>query len=196
MLSDTIIVMIHGANATPLTFSYIASNLPGIEVHTPVHNCSRTFFQNIKRMARHLPKDKPVYLVGHSLGGLYAVHMSKYLNNVVGGCTISTPYAGVKGSDYAKWLAPTYSIFRETSTYSGIVKEAATMDLPGDWINIVSTAGHLAWHGSNNDGLLEISSMSARKDITEHRVTANHYEVVLHDQTATHLRNHFLELTE
>ena len=54
----------------------------------------------------------PYFMIGHSLGGLYALHLTKHVD-VAGAVSISTPFAGSWTADWARFFVPTYQLFRD-----------------------------------------------------------------------------------
>ena len=49
-------------------------------------------------------------MIGHSLGGLYALHLTKHVN-VAGAVSISTPFAGSWTADWAIFFVPIINYF-------------------------------------------------------------------------------------
>lgn len=189
------IVLIHGANATNLTFAYLRTQLPDYHYINIDYSSHYKFYDNLETMRQELDDAGPVYLVGHSLGGIYALHLSQHIN-VLGGTTISSPFLGSKTADWAKYMSPHHQVFRDVGVKSKPITEATSFKLPGDWQNIVSTAGHVPWHGSDNDGVLTVNSMSGRDDMAHNYIDSNHYEIVNNDTVPTLIDNNFKKCTQ
>jgi predicted esterase YcpF (UPF0227 family) len=77
------VVFIHGANASPKSFNYIIEN-SNITNCTKVRYFSNDGFYNnlekIKNQLIHIDEDEEVFIIAHSLGGIYALHLSQYFN--------------------------------------------------------------------------------------------------------------------
>ena len=104
------VVWIHGANQTGLSFQYLRSltNFPNEIILE--YDSSNKFYDNLEILAENLKnKSQTYFIVGHSLGGLYAIHLTKYID-LVGAVTISTPFAGSWTADWAKCFVPSYQL--------------------------------------------------------------------------------------
>lgn len=177
------IVYIHGANATPESFTYIRQF---IRDHIELPDTSLTykssvgFKNNLAAMKGALDEADKLYFIGHSLGGIYALHLANYYRDrTVGGTTISTPYGGCVQADFAKYFMPFNQLMRDIGPTSEPMLQARGMPAPPNWANIVTTVGDSPWITEPNDGVVTIKSMRARSDFTLIEVPVNHYEVVL-----------------
>jgi predicted alpha/beta hydrolase family esterase len=182
------VVLIHGANASTLSYAYLRSQLPEFNYINIDYNAEAGFESNLPKMVQILQHAGPVYLIGHSLGGIYAIHVAQYIN-AIGGATVSTPHAG---SETAKWasLAVPYKIFKDVSPNSRLITRAKDYILPNKkWINFVSTVGNNPILGAKNDGVLTISSMSSRRDMETFNIAANHFEILHHDAVVRKIKS-------
>lgn len=177
------IVYIHGANATSESFAYIRQfvrdhiELPDTSL---TYKSSDGFKNNLANMKGKLDDADTLYFVGHSLGGIYALHLANYYRDrTVGGTTISTPYGGCVQADFAKYFMPFNQLMRDIGPMSGPMIEARKMPPPPNWANIVTMVGDSPWITEPNDGVVTIKSMQARNDFQLIEVPVNHYEVVL-----------------
>lgn len=186
------IVLVHGANASNLTFAHIRSQMPTYHFINIDYSSSNGFYNNLDNMIDALADVGPVYLVGHSLGGIFALHLSQEID-VIGGTTISTPFGGSKTADWAKYMSPHHQVFKDVGVKSKPIVEAKEFELPGKWHNFVSTAGTVPWHGGQNDGVLTVDSMSARQDMRHAFVDSNHYEIVVNDDVISSINNNFIK---
>lgn len=177
------IVWIHGANQSSLSFNYILNHFSDVKSTLIEYSSSNGFYKNLSDIVDTLKDAGPVFVVGHSLGGLYALHLTKYVD-VVGGVTISTPFGGSSIADWAKYIVPKYQLFKDIGKRSNPVLEASNIEISVPWTQIVSTSGFVPWHEGPNDGVVTISSMehlSDRMDLV--RLPVNHYEVMCCDDT-------------
>ena len=121
--------------------------------------------------------------MGHSLGGLYALHLTQHVE-VVGGVSISTPFRGSSTADWAKYMVPSYALFKDVGRRAPAVQDSFKIYLDIPWTQIVSTTGSVPYHNGPNDGVVTIASMEHRQDMEFIRVEHTHYEVVCSDLVA------------
>jgi pimeloyl-ACP methyl ester carboxylesterase len=136
----------------------------------------------------------PHFVVGHSMGGLYALHLTKYLR-IVGGVSISTPFRGSSTADWAKYIVPSYPLFRDIGKRSDPIKQANEIELDIPWTQIVSTAGSVPYHNGPNDGVVTLASMTHRTDMEFVEVPHTHYETMVSDSVADLIDASYKEVT-
>lgn len=183
-------VWIHGANQTPLSFAYLKSQTNFPNQHFVNYSSSNSFAYNLKTMTEELSDFETVFLIGHSLGGLYALHLSQYLPTAAG-VTISTPYKGSATADWAKYLLPNYQLFKDIGRRSKPITDAEQFRLTVPWCQIVSVKGSVPYHESLNDGVVTVASMTARTDMEIVKLPYNHYEIVCADTTAAIIKSRY-----
>ena len=178
------VIWIHGANQSGLSFQYLRS-LTRFENELVVeYDTSNKFYSNLEMLSNEINKVKgPYFFIGHSLGGLYALHLTKHVE-IVGAVSISTPFAGSWTADWARFFVPTYQLFREVGRRSIPIKESQSINLNFDWTQIVSTKGNVPYHGGQNDGVCTLKSMKSRKDMELIEVPHTHFEVMCSDLVA------------
>lgn len=177
-----IIVYIHGASATSDSFNYIRKHIRGKEIL--INYDSRNGFEkNLENMKNILSSQKDMFFVCHSLGGIYALHLTDaFPDQVLGAVTLSTPYGGAENADVAKLFLPFSRLLKDIGPASWAMRNARGIDIKCPWSNIVTTQGSSPWLPEPNDGVVTVTSQRKRDDIMELiEVDCNHYEVVLSD---------------
>ena len=111
------------------------------------------------------------------MGGLYALHLTKYLR-IAGGVSISTPFRGSSTADWAKYIVPSYPLFKDVGRKSEVVKQADAIELNIPWTQIVTTSGSVPYHNGPNDGVCTVASMQHRLDMNHIEVDHTHYETM------------------
>ena len=179
--NDLAVIWLHGANQSGLSFQYLRS-LTGFKNELVVeYDTLHKFKDNLAMLANEIAKVRgPYFMIGHSLGGLYALHLTKHVD-VAGAVSISTPFAGSWTADWARFFVPKYQLFRDVGRRSTPIKESQDIKLSVDWTQIVSTKGNVPYHGSKNDGVCTIKSMKSRKDMELIEVPHTHFEVMCSD---------------
>lgn len=173
------IVYIHGASATAESFNYIREHItrPNIAIE---YDSSNGFKENLEEMKQVVQKYDNIIFVGHSLGGIYSLHLANFFpKKVKGAITMSTPYGGAEVADYVKYFLPFSRLLRDIGPNSWPMKSLKEVEVQHPWTNIVTTAGRSPWMTVPNDGVVTISSMKYRPDMEFIEVGINHYEVVM-----------------
>ena len=175
------VIWIHGANQSGLSFQYLRSLTRFKKELVVEYNTSNKFKNNLEKLSNEINKVRgPYFIIGHSLGGLYALHLTKNVE-VAGAVSISTPFAGSWTADWARFFVPTYQLFRDVGRRSIPIKESQNIKLKVDWTQIISTKGNVPYHGGQNDGVCTIKSMKSRKDMELIEVPHTHFEVMCSD---------------
>ena len=174
------LVYIHGANATSESFNYIRSKLgTGIDLNYDSRN---GFENNLADMLTKLINVKDIAFISHSLGGIYALHISHAIpDQVLGAVTLSTPYGGAEVADYAQYFLPFSRLMRDIGPSSWAMKQAKKIKIQHPWTNIVTVKGQSPFILAANDGVVTIASQKHHEDMELMLVDYNHYEVVLAD---------------
>ena len=179
--NDLAVIWLHGANQSGLSFQYLRSLTCFKNELVVEYDTSNKFKDNLEMLSNEVSKVKgPYFMIGHSLGGLYALHLTKHVD-VAGAVSISTPFAGSWTADWARFFVPTYQLFRDVGRRSSPIKESQNIKLTVDWTQIVSTKGNVPYHGGQNDGVCTIKSMKSRKDMELIEVPHTHFEVMCSD---------------
>lgn len=189
------IVLIHGANQTNTSFEFIRHALPGFQFINIDWSSNTGFFNNLDEMIEAVSNIGPVYLVGHSMGCIYAAHLSQHVE-CIGGAALSSPWGGSKTADWARYMVPNYPLYKEVGTKSPIITTARNMALPGRWTNYVTTKGNVPGIGKDNDCVLTVESMEMRTDIYTKYIDATHYEILLSPELIQSLGKNFLRASE
>ena len=174
------LVYIHGANATSESFNYIRSKLgAGIDLNYDSRN---GFENNLADMLTKLINVKDIAFISHSLGGIYALHISHAIpDQILGAVTLSTPYGGAEVADYAQYFLPFSRLMRDIGPSSWAMKQAKKIKRQHPWTNIVTVKGQSPFILAANDGVVTIASQKHHEDMELVLVDYNHYEVVLAD---------------
>ena len=180
---DINVIWIHGANQTSLSFEYIRQRTNFANEILVNYSSMNRFYDNLDMITEQCQNKGPHFVIGHSMGGLYALHLTKYLR-VVGGVSISTPFRGSSTADWAKYVVPSYPLFRDIGRKSDPIKQANEIELDIPWTQIVSTTGSVPYHNGPNDGVVTLASMTHRTDMEYIEVPHTHYEVMCSVQVA------------
>mgnify|MGYP003327662183 FL=1 len=178
------LVYIHGATATSESFNYIREHIGGKDMVVN-YDSNNGFKENLQHMLETLKDIKNIFFVAHSLGGIYALHLSNLIpKNILGAVTISTPYGGALHADFAKYFLPFSKLLRDIGPTSWPMHHGNKIDIKHPWTNIVTVKGSAPWIHEPNDGVVTIASQKHHnKGMELIEIDYNHYEVVLTDQT-------------
>lgn len=175
------VVWIHGANQSSACWNYIREKC-GFENEILIDYSSLDrFYANLENMKSKIGTKKPVFLVGHSLGGIYALHLLNHCN-IAGAVSVSTPFRGSSAADWAKYIVPQYQLFKDVGRRSKPIVEGHKTNITVPWTQIVSTTGTVPYLNGDNDGVCTVASMQYRDgDMKCVKVKATHYEVMVSD---------------
>jgi pimeloyl-ACP methyl ester carboxylesterase len=182
-IEDINVIWLHGANQTSLSFEYLRTKTQFSKEILVNYSSMNRFYDNMDMITEQCQNKGPHFVIGHSLGGLYALHLTKYLR-IVGGVSISTPFRGSSTADWAKYIVPSYPLFKDIGRKSDPIKEANQIELQIPWTQVVSTSGSVPYHNGPNDGVVTIASMTHRTDMTHIEVPHTHHEVMCSDRVA------------
>lgn len=182
-LHDLCVVWIHGANQTSLSFEYLRERTKFKNEILINYSSMNSFYDNLNNMIETISPDQPVFLVGHSLGGIYALHLTEHCN-VLGVVSISTPYRGSSAADWAKYVVPGYQLFKDVGRRSKPILFGHKIQINIPYTQVVSTTGSVPYLSSPNDGVVTVSSMTCRTDMEYIEVPHTHYEVMCSNTVA------------
>lgn len=176
------LVYIHGASATSESFNYIREHIGGNDI--VINYDSRNGFENnLKSMQEQLSSVNDMFFIGHSLGGIYALHLANSIpKKVLGAVTLSTPYGGAEVADYAKYFLPFSRLMRDIGPTSWVMKQARNIKVQHPWTNIVTVKGKSPFIVEPNDGVVTIASQKHNTSMELIEIDYNHYEVVLSER--------------
>lgn len=192
---DINVIWCHGANQTSLSFKYLQTKTQFPNEIMVNYSSMNRFYDNLEMIADICKGKGPHFVIGHSMGGLYAIHLTKYVR-VVGGVSISTPFRGSSTADWAKWIVPNYPLFKDIGRRSDPIREANEIELDIPWTQIVSTAGSVPYHNGPNDGVCTIESMRHRTDMNIIEVNNTHYETMVSDKVGDIIKQTYESVTQ
>lgn len=179
------VVYLHGLNSSGLSFKYVQSKLPAHNVVNVNYQSHQPLAQSIVEVLNQIPKNTPISVVGHSLGGLIATLIApKFPGHIKNLITISAPLGGSKAANVVRWLPGHPQVMADIATSSGFINQLRDQKEPVcPVLNIVSTGGHLNSSSEPNDSVVTIASQCALPFGSKEQVFANHFEVLMHDDT-------------
>lgn len=175
------IVYIHGATASERSFAFIQQSLKSknpIYLNYEKHTTAKDNLSVMKiELSKHV--DEPLYVIAHSMGGLYATYLQEEYSNIKGVISLATPF---NGSEIAMWgamLNPSYQLFQDITTSSEFIRHSRKIEIKVPWLQAVTTVGDVPWINGRNDGIVTYASMTCRDDVEYIELDRNHYEIVL-----------------
>ena len=176
------LVYIHGASATSESFNFIREHIGGKDI--VINYDSRNGFENnLTAMHKELSTVKDIFFVCHSLGGIYALHLSELMpKKILGAVTLSTPYGGAEVADYAKFFLPFSRLMRDIGPNSWAMKHLKNIKIKHPWTNVVTVKGQSPFMIQPNDGVVTIASQKHITNMELIEIDYNHYEVVLSER--------------
>lgn len=173
------IVYIHGANATPKSFSFIKQNLPKHTHQDFVYDANKKLADTISRAVDTIDTD--CHIIAHSLGGVVACAAAhelkgKHIKSIT---TISTPFGGSEAADRFRLVMPFSTFFKNIRTSNPILKSIRSKPVPVPTLNIITTGGQSPFEPKKNDGVVTVDSQNALTGPQKVVVPYTHFEVLL-----------------
>ena len=193
-----LLVYIHGASATSESFNYIREHVKGHEDLVINYDSRNGFQKNLADMMYQLSGYYSIFFIGHSLGGIYALHLANAMaERVLGAVTLSTPYGGAEIADVAKYFMPYSRLLRDVGPSSWAMRQADAIEIHHPWTNIVTVQGNSPWVPAPNDGVVTVSSQRQHDEGMELiELDYNHYEVVLSERTVNIINERIAQCLE
>ena len=150
--------------------------------------------KSVAQVSRLLPKNEPLILVGHSLGGIIATTIAlNETHDVRKLVTLSTPFGGSKFAYWARWLISGLPVLEDLTPQSPTIVRFAENKVPCPMLSVITTGGALPWSTEPNDTIVTVASQNALKYGKKVEVKANHFEVLLHER-ATEVVKKFIQM--
>jgi len=174
------VVYIHGATATHNSFAFIQQSINAKNYLYIEYPRDRTAFENLDNMKDIIINNvaEPMFLICHSLGGIYALHLLEEFKDIKGVVSLATPFAGSDIAVWGKVMNPGYKLFNDITPKSEFIRTTKDIDVKIPWTQVVTTTGEVPWMEQPNDGVVTKKSMTARPDIDYIEIPNNHYEIV------------------
>jgi pimeloyl-ACP methyl ester carboxylesterase len=183
------ILLIHGANASPLCWKTLKLMLPQYDYYDFSYDiCGERFERIVERAQKAVEAVGAEAVIAHSFGSIVAWHALQTSQTVQRAVTIASPWAGSVVSDMVQTmtmgLLPTH-FFR--STGRAFVAEVATKCPPVPFLNVVATRSSF-FPSIPNDGILPVLSqqqiMGAKTIFLHH----SHNEILVSDDLMQAIR--------
>jgi pimeloyl-ACP methyl ester carboxylesterase len=180
-LSTPIFWYIHGANSTPASFNFIRDQLPRHESIDYSYGHTEPLQRVVDRMvarANDPSSARPIYLVGHSLGGVIAAAVAQRSDRVEKVATIAAPFGGSNVAALMRWLTPC-QLFEDIHPNAAIMSAIRRAPPLRNCLSIVTTSGGTPLMSEENDGVVSVASQIALKGPMYLRTPSNHFESLL-----------------
>ena len=205
-----LIVFVHGALSSHLSFAYIDQNLRAINPvssRTEDEFIKRPFSYNVReeeadaivdRLVQSVTswrdkyKARKLSFIAHSYGGVLAVEavrrldLTKALPMPVNIVSMASPYGGSSAASFLKFLKPSSKMFKNIGRYDAFMRSFSAKPLTCRVRGLVTTGGGAEWIAEENDGVVSVGSqLHFEKDPlwSGTKLDFNHFEVLLSDRT-------------
>ena len=189
------ILYIHGAYASPTTFSYMIDQFPEHRAVFAEYDCLTTSVDEIvsvlKAKAEEHFGNESYSVVAHSLGGVVAVKLAASGEPVEQIFTMSTPFGGSSTATFLKMVFFQTPVFSDINPHGTTIKGVLNTEVTVPVKSVVSTGGGSPLMREANDGVVTVASQTRLEGPEYHEVDLNHFEVVL-DKSVADLARNFL----
>lgn len=184
IMSQPPIWYIHGAFASSRSFSWINDQLPKHDSVNVEYSCGDDLNATIDDLVQRANEAGPIDIIGHSLGGVIGVILSRRCPNVRKVVTMSAPFGGSRVAAFLQFLTPG-TFMSSIRPYSPVMIEAREGPLTVPVMSIVTTGGETlkSLPVSENDGVVSLQSQRALGGAQYIDLPINHFEVLLAKET-------------
>ena len=149
------IILIHGANASKISWNWIGSSI--MDHDRLEWGMMLSPEKNLEAMEAELTE--PCFVVGHSMGGLYAWHLAnRNPELVVGGMSIGTPFGGSIQAGFWKMFNINVPWLQMLTRHEPWTAQTRLLETPVPWTNVVTTHGFDLFAVGKNDGVVTVES--------------------------------------
>jgi pimeloyl-ACP methyl ester carboxylesterase len=181
------ILAVHGAWSSSISFNYLRSKTKTkdwscIDYDHRVDDWNSILAKTIGHVI------EPYVAIGHSLGGMVALHMSQD-TNCKGIITLASPLAGLDLNLIQMYLsrASLISAVSKTSRQVREIQELRYEHIPV--LHLIATKGYNPFIYEDNDGVLPIKVQTGWTCGEVGEIAANHYEILQSDATVSAVTN-------
>ena len=176
------ILAIHGAWSSSISFNYLKSKTKAKDWHCIDYDHRVDDYGDILRMSIGIMHE-PFIAIGHSLGGLIALHQSQDIL-CKGVITLASPLAGLDLNLIQLYLSRA-SLISKISSGSRAIREIHELSYNHlSILHLVANKGYNPFINENNDGVLPLKVQSGWTCGEVAEISANHYEILQSDATA------------
>jgi pimeloyl-ACP methyl ester carboxylesterase len=178
------ILAIHGAWSSSTSFNYLKSKIKTKNWHCIDYDHRVNSWEDILNMSSGIMRE-PYIAIGHSLGGLVALHQT---NDILckGIVTIASPLAGLDLNLIQLYLSRA-SLISKISNNSTTIRNIHEFEYQVPVLHLIANRGYNPFIYEDNDGVLSIKVQTGWSCGEISEISANHYEILQSEATATAL---------
>jgi pimeloyl-ACP methyl ester carboxylesterase len=175
------ILGIHGAWSSSTSFNYLKLKTKAKDWHCVDYDHRENVYEDILAMSIGVMRE-PYVAIGHSLGGMIALHMSQD-TLCKGIITLASPLAGLDLNLIQMYMSRA-SLISKIASCSRQVREIHELNYQLPVLHLIANKGYNPFIYENNDGVLPLKVQTGWTcgDVAE--ISANHYEILQSDATA------------
>lgn len=175
------IVFLHGLNSNYNAFGPLKSRLSQHNCIFVNYNTRYPFKDNLQyflNVLKHV--EAPVFFLAHSLGGIYALHLSEHIPNI-GGTTMASPLGGSVAATWMRHVMPRWLLNQDLSTASEPVLKLQNIIPETPWIQIVGI----------HDTVVKRESAMAHPTLSYREMDGDHFTVADRKKTIDLVLDHY-----
>ncbi len=187
------ILYIHGANMSPVSFTFIQTAMGSHNAVAPEYSIEKPVEKNLKRIARLTRKEfgeEPFDIISHSLGGIIAILLLGTRLHIGRIVTLSTPLGGSEAAASLRYMYPRYQLYKDIEPRSDIIKKANNQKLKVPVLSVITTGGNssIPFMKEDNDTVVTVASQTVSDNPEYYYVDLNHFEVLLSMEVADKIK--------
>ncbi len=179
------ILYIHGAYASPTTFSHMIEHLPDHRAAFADYDCLANSVEDVVRTLKATAAEsfggEPYSIVAHSLGGVVALRLTADGEPVERVFTMSPPFGSSNMASLLTLVFFTTPVFADINPHGVTIRGVLGSRIGVPVRSVVSTSGGSPLMHETNDGVVTVASQTRLEGPEYHTVDYNHFEVLLAD---------------
>jgi pimeloyl-ACP methyl ester carboxylesterase len=178
------IFAIHGAWSSPVSFNYLQTQVDA-NWTTLSYDHTRDGMRDIIYNA-NMKLDRPCTVIGHSLGGIVALHLhdNPFVERII---TLASPLAGLELNLIQLYFSRS-NLIGQIAKDSHIIKDMKRATYTKPIIHLVAANGFNPFIYEDNDGVLPVKIQTSWGCGEFYKIDSNHYEILQHADTVAAIR--------
>jgi hypothetical protein len=185
------IIAIHGAWSSSVSFNHLCSQIKGTWHAVDYDHAADGIWDIIKRSNDII--SKPSIVIGHSLGGIAALHThdNPWVKGII---TLASPLAGLDLNLLQIYLSRS-KLITQIASDTHLIRDMKRKEYTKPVLHLVANCGFNPFIYEDSDGVLPRKVQTGWHCGPIKTVEANHYEILQHAETIAAIKDFIRDIT-